>query len=292
MPPTGPVEGQTSTAPQDLSCVSDSFCAAVGGFALDVTSNSGGQTALVESWNGQAWAEPQEPVLLSTHPGQVLLSSVSCVTSTFCMAVGGQQTGAQFQGLAVTWDGSRWMPVPILSVDGSANLQSVSCASITYCFAVGVSDPPGSTGQARIVADAWNGSSWSTEPAPLPFGHDLSPSLSTLTCMAPLQCLAAWSSKAPESHSPPGAGFASVSELWSGGSWKRVPIANPEPGSGEFNVISAQSARPRFDCTLVGSTTGTTAEGVDQSSLIETWDGTQWTSTATPAVGLTSTTVP
>lgn len=280
-PPTGPVQGQPSTAPQSLSCASITFCAAVGGYALNAA-GGGGETAVVENWNGQAWSTPQTPALLSTHPGNVLLSSVSCVTSSFCMAVGQQQTGAQFLALAVTWDGSHWTSVPPPPQNGSVSLQSVSCASIDYCFAVGVLDPPGNTGQTQIVAEAWNGSSWTTEPAPLPFGHDLSLSLATLTCPAPSQCLVVWSSTATANRghpTPSNAAFAAVSQFWNGANWSSVPISNPDSSSNEFNVVYSQSCTNTTDCTIVGTKT----DGLNQASLIESWDGTKWTSTAAPS---------
>ena len=101
--------------------------------------------------------------MLTTQPRKVVLSGISCVTSSFCMAVGTEQVGAQVLALAEGWDGTQWRTLPTPVVSGSA-VQAVSCTSTSFCFAAGTVDPP-DTGRSspttRIIVEEWNGTSWS-----------------------------------------------------------------------------------------------------------------------------------
>src|SRR5215472_18366172 len=60
-----------------ISCVTGSFCVAVGSYADPL----GGSHSLAEEWNGSTWR-----VMPGTLGGG--LSDVSCTSTTFCMAVG------------------------------------------------------------------------------------------------------------------------------------------------------------------------------------------------------------
>ncbi|MCL5446211.1 MAG: DUF6531 domain-containing protein, partial [Actinobacteria bacterium] len=66
------------------------------------------------------WSAPQ-----SIDPGVVILS-ISCPTTSFCM-------GVDSEGNALTWNGSSWSSQDI---DGTNNLVSVSCPSVFGCMAV------------------------------------------------------------------------------------------------------------------------------------------------------------
>lgn len=293
-PPTGKIiNGQPVTPPTSLSCTSTSFCAAVGGYMAN-RNLDGGLSAVVETWDGQAWAAPQTPVSSSSE-----LSDVSCVGSTFCMAVGKQQpTGGQIEALSESWDGSQWASIPMPAQSGSSLLQSVSCMSANFCLAAGTSEPSdaGQSGdQTEVIAEVWNGSSWTTAASPRSFGHDLSLSQPVLDCMAQSQCLVVWSSTWPVASqggpTPPDAGFSAVSQLWNGTEWSSVPIFNPDPASSGFNVFYDESCASATDCTVVGST----IKGANRSSAIESWDGSQWTVepiSTTTTTTTTSSTVP
>lgn len=77
----------------------------------------------------------------STSVDSAPITSVSCATATFCVAV--DQAGS-----ALTYDGSSWSsPVDI---DGATALDSVSCPFVRFCMAVDAG------GQAL----AYNGTSW------------------------------------------------------------------------------------------------------------------------------------
>jgi hypothetical protein len=96
------------------------------------------------------------------------LTSVSCVSTTFCVAVG--QTNASSQEtssdgtLAETWDGTRWSMVHTPNPSRTSGLSGVSCASKTFCVAVGMRAAHG--GPAGSIAETWDGTRWRVSPTP------------------------------------------------------------------------------------------------------------------------------
>ena len=102
-------------------------------------------------------------------------ASVSCVSSTFCMAVGPTKTLTPPIAVEPSefWNGSTWsyvsMPVPSVP----AQLTSVSCVTSSFCMAVGFT-------ATAIFADEWNGSAWSlTSVAQPPAGDQVLVSVQT-----------------------------------------------------------------------------------------------------------------
>ncbi len=134
-----------------VSCPTSTFCAAVG--------QNGGHPEIV-TWSGAAWRQAPSPALL------VPLDGVSCASTNFCMAVGESAdcnipgapgcfpNGAQ---LAVLWNGSHWMRVPMPRTAGGG-VHDVSCTNARFCLAGG-NDGIG-------LVEAWNGRSWRVVPLP------------------------------------------------------------------------------------------------------------------------------
>jgi len=102
---------------ESVSCPSATFCVAIDSAGNAVT------------YNGTSWGSPQSV-------GGI--GSVSCVSSSFCMALG--ETSAR------TYNGSSWS-API-GVSGSG-IRSFSCSSSTFCVAVG-----------EKYARTYNGTAW------------------------------------------------------------------------------------------------------------------------------------
>jgi hypothetical protein len=127
---TLPSDG-TDSGLSAVSCGAPSDCIAVG-------YNNG--STLAEHWNGSTWS------IVSNPPGAD--AGVSCVSSTFCMAVG--------PSALARWNGTSWRAYRSSAASGDFN--GVSCTSTSNCMAVGGS---GDTQTAH-----WNGSKWSTVPSP------------------------------------------------------------------------------------------------------------------------------
>ncbi|MHB1582155.1 MAG: hypothetical protein ACYC0E_00195 [Acidimicrobiales bacterium] len=118
-----------------ISCISDQFFVAVGSSQL-------GQGS-IEEWDGAERSEASGSV------ANTLLWAVSCVASTFCVAVRQSSGGAG----VLQWNGSSWNAVSLSGLQYTAGVMlGVSCPSPSFCMAGG--DGPNSL--------VFNGSGWST----------------------------------------------------------------------------------------------------------------------------------
>ncbi len=281
--PVGPVDGFATTAPNQISCSSISFCVAVGGYGMDLTSSTGGQEAVVETWTGQAWASPLTPVVRPATRFFNQLWAVSCVTPTFCMAVGQNSVGTKAPALAEGWDGSQWKEITTPPVNGAASLHSVSCTSSSFCLALGTVENDALRIPTRLIVERWNGTSWTVAPAPHPFGRDLGLSTSALACTSPTRCLAVWSSlwaaDRQDGPTPPNAGFPPVSQVWNGSNWTDAAMPNPSLASGRFNIFTSASCVEANDCVAVG----TTVDEGQPTMLLASWNGSAWTEDPPPS---------
>jgi hypothetical protein len=97
-----------------------------------------------------------------------ILTSVSCPSTTFCMAV-------DTNGYALEWNGTAWS-VPVWSAGSPADrrgpLEGVSCPSSTFCLAV--------DGNGNVLR--WDGRSWS---APQATGAS---ELTGVSCISSTEC--------------------------------------------------------------------------------------------------------
>jgi len=93
---------------------------------------------LVMVWDGTVWSIVPSP---NAGTGSNDLFSVSCVSTSDCVAVGNTFNGSALETLVMVWDGTVWSIVPSPNAGtGSNELQSVSCVSVSECVAVGYSD--------------------------------------------------------------------------------------------------------------------------------------------------------
>jgi hypothetical protein len=165
---------------------------------------------VVEEWNGSSWsivASPSSAVLTESA-----LSSVSCVSTLWCEAVGSDNAGT----LAEQWNGGSWSVVAAPNpVDASSpQLDGVSCVSMSWCVAVG-SDP-------RAFILRYNGISWSIATSPN-VGPDAV--LQGVSCSNPSACLAVGTSGVADGST------MTLSERWNGTNWSKLSTSNPDPNN-------------------------------------------------------------
>jgi hypothetical protein len=247
-----------------VSCLSASSCTAVGNWEADAADNDAEQS-LVESWDGSAWSLVTSPDKGTFTDGNDL-TGVSCVSASFCTAVGfyfPNGLNNEAKTLVETWNGTKWSVVPS-PVDGvESSLASVSCVSASSCTAVGSfvaseGDGPGP------LAESWNGSTWSIVLDSPNVG-----SLSGVSCVSASSCTAVGSS---------GTNRSTLIESWDGTTWSVVTSPNSGSGDNELDSVSCVSAT---SCTAVGSSS---AEDnlIATSTLVESWDGTTWSVATSP----------
>jgi hypothetical protein len=207
-------------------------------FCLSV--NGAGQ---VNTWDGTAWSAA------TSVPGFRPFTSVSCVSASFCEAVGQGPAGEN----AAVWNGSTWTPQPTAGDPGEAP-NAVSCSAVNSCEAVG------STGFLTF-AEAWDGSTWTLQSTPNPSGFQFS-LLSGVSCTSADSCTAVGQSQTN------GQVFSStLGEVWDGTGWTLRSTPN-RPTAGH-NVLSGVSCGASQMCTAVG---GTEDIGGASATLVETGD--------------------
>jgi hypothetical protein len=223
----------TSNSLDDVSCVSASFCEAVGSHS----NSSGNAVGLAESWNGRSWKIQATPNPTSPYaPTSGTLFSVSCVSASFCEAVGVGAAGAY----AEMWNGTSWslQTRPGAAVQG----ESVSCTATNFCMAI----------DAEELVSIWNGSSWSAGTSLTGF----SPA-SSVSCVSASLCEAVGAGPAGENAA-----------VWNGSTWSAQTTGGP---TGVF--LSAISCTTANACEAVGTYPNSSFQ---QVPLAETWNGSTW----------------
>lgn len=262
----------------DVSCTSASSCMAVGTFLGQIKGTNGFQNfTLAETWNGTAWTIQPSPSPTLPGGGEEL-NSVSCPSSSSCMAVGESLVFSTRIGILVehpfaeSWNGTKWtvVPTPVLAHSG-ASLNGVSCTSAASCMAVGNEGTPKNP-LLFTLAESWNGTAWTvvSTPAPLTPGGT---SLSKVSCTSTSNCMAAGYYGFNN-----GTGTAvTLAESWNGSTWQRR--VTPVPGSDA--LLGGVSCTAASACTSVGDRAETSPTLI-RGTLAERWDGTHWTAQSSP----------
>lgn len=224
-----------------VSCTSATRCTAVG-LQQDT---SGAYATLVENWNGTKWAV--EPSPTPSGGGVTELSSVSCTSAKFCMAVGGV--------FAERWNGTAWSIVSLPTLAPYGYVNRVACTAPTACIAVGTLGGFGNT--FFTLAEKWNGISWTVQTTPNPLGTQ-GATLDAVACPSTTSCVAVGT------YSDGITPLRTLVEAWNGVSWSIVPSPTPI-GSGSLLVGVA--------CT---SSRACVAVGVGAGAFAESWTGTEW----------------
>ena len=193
---------------------------------------------MAERWDGTSWSI--QPTPNPQNPNHASLNSVSCTSASACTAVG---TADGFVVLAEAWNGTSWsiQPTPNPAGTTAATLFGVSCLSASTCFAVG--NNRNGSGVHRLLAEAWNGSSWSIQPAPSPAGASRS-YLNGVSCTTPSACIAVGTYQASSGA------HVTLAEEWNGSSWSVEPALSPGSDRNGLNAVSCTSASA---CTAAGS---------------------------------------
>jgi hypothetical protein len=213
---SAPSPGTTAYSELDsVACSSSTDCQAVG-YNFDTT--VGADITLAETWNGATWSIATSPAPGSGVGLGSVLSSISCVTASSCLAVGTKQTNYTGKQAAISevWTGSAWTLRSAPSPKGSSysELTSVSCLSTGKCMAVGTDKRK--AGGYRTLTESWNTTAWTIVPSPSPVtGPGGMTYLQAVSCTSAARCLATGNYGNPATLYP-------VSELWRGSAWHVV----------------------------------------------------------------------
>jgi hypothetical protein len=197
-------------------------------------------------------SSPVWSVTKPVHAGsQALFTSVSCGSSSTCMAAGIGGSRRSEQPVFEQWSSGKWAKTPEPPAGGPIFVTTVACASATWCVATGLGNSP------QSEFDQWNGATWTVVSGPVLSGDPLT-ELTGVACSSPSFCLAVGvqSSSAlngnltrefagnfnDEFHGASnnvssGEGTLPLAEAWNGASWSPVTI----PGTLDAAQLSGAS---------------------------------------------------
>ncbi len=251
---------------EGVSCASVAFCAAVG----ETEVGSGAPDSPVAmTWNGSVWTA--DTVAAPAGAGDTVLSGVSCLSATWCVAVGSSRPapGMNSNPWAISWNGSTWSPMSAAN-PGGGELNAVSCTAPTFCAAVGDNEAD----VQSVLFETFNGTQWtlsSTSGAAAP--PEPASELYGVSCIGPDFCAAVGDQATPDYTE--GSTFTTLAEMWNGQGWSYVSSPNAAGApTGSENGLNSVSCFSATGCSAVGSynPAGTEAE----SSTAAYWDGTSW----------------
>lgn len=196
------------------------------------------------------------------------LSGVSCVSATFCEAVGYKlenSSGTRAKSIADSWNGTSVRT----QNDPAGEALAVSCVSTTFCMEVG--DSPDAHGYSHANSARWNGTRWRTVTVPsLPYD-----SLEAVSCWSHKGCFAVGARmRTATSYARP------LVVRWNGKTWR----VHKAPGASRWlNHLAGVSCASGSACVAVGQTF-LDAQGRDSKTLAEVWNGTRWRIVKTPTL--------
>jgi hypothetical protein len=195
--PTPNPSGALYVAFNGVACPTPNSCTAVG-LLVDSSFNF---LTFAEHWNGTTWSIQSTPDPEATGGANgTLEGGVACPTPDACTAVGQwSPSPAPHPGvtLAEHWNGQSWQvqatpnPPAVDGVNGTHNapFAGVACPTVNDCTAVGNYDSGNANGDFLALAEHWNGTSWSVQPAASPVGAFVSV-LHAVACPTPRTCVA------------------------------------------------------------------------------------------------------
>jgi hypothetical protein len=255
-----------------LACPTKGFCMLAGYYAAQTT---GQIVPASESWDGKTW---------TVHAAEAKgtkgteLRSIHCVSSSFCVAVGGyagavEGLAAGLLGLSEIWNGKSWRIVDVPGPTGAStgSLSGVRCVSATRCEAVGGYAVDG--GDSIVTAaDAWSGSAWRLQRSSTPVTA-LVTDPTSVSCAPSGKCELVGGFVG-------GVGIFAFAESWTGSLWSVQKSV--WPANTYVSVLESVACPSADSCTAVGAALST-AEG--NRALAESWNGHRWTVDQEPSPG-------
>jgi hypothetical protein len=252
-----PTGGGETIQLNGVACSAANACTAVGSSSARI---------LAEAWNGTMWTVQATPAAGATE-SQLL--GVACSASNACTAVGAYYISSGNPAtLAEAWNGTSWTVQATPTPKGSDDsvLDGVGCSAANACEAVGYYGKSSSV--STMLAEAWNGTTWTIQAVPSPTGATSS-TLEGVACTAANACIAVGYYNNSTTALP-------LAEAWNGSSWTVQAVPSPTGATAALLLGTACSAANA--CTAVGYYG--TSSGVE--TLAEAWNGTSWSVQATP----------
>lgn len=233
--------------------------------------------AVLSTASARAWQVVPSADVSSTSADS--LTSVSCVASGFCAAVGVSNSAP----LIEIDNGGGWAVSPFADTSPPtlSTLSGVSCASAQFCLAVGDAESSGPAGVAVKVpaAESWNGQTWSVIPVPtnpVAAGLEYLDELTSVDCVSLSFCATtAVTEGVTFVGNEPTSQLEGYAETWNGSTWVSQQIGN------QPRAISCSSTSL---CAVVGTEGGAAAGPLTLGgdAFASVFGGSHWTTTEFP----------
>jgi hypothetical protein len=199
------------------------------------------------------------------------LNGVTAISARDMWTVGGHNDflNTHHLTLAEQSRGGRWRVAPSVNESSTENeFFSTSAVSASDIWAVGIYQSGNTPGKTLI--ENWNGTSWQLSPSPNVNGVE-----NVLVSVSASSANNVWAVGYTEQNL---SNYQTLVEHWDGSTWSIVP--SPNVGS-IGSVFSSVTALSQNNVWAVGDDT------IDFSSsqtLVEHWDGTQWSVVSSPSI--------
>ncbi|MFL6289245.1 MAG: hypothetical protein ACJ73L_12700 [Actinomycetes bacterium] len=233
-------------------------------WAVGTSYHSGGNSTLVEQWNGSAWTVVPSP---DGSTRENYLTGVSSTGSNDAWIVGyyNNSTGL-YLPLTEHWDGTSWQVVASPAVSSSLTaLTAVSSLSSNDVWAVGTYFGPGAQ---LTLAQHWDGNSWQVFSTPNPAGTDFG-AINVFGAVANVLGIGVWAAGYYEVTKPAAPALSLTAFYCPAGNPTPTPTATPSA-----TVTPTPTATPAPSATITPLSTVTP------------------TATATPTATTTATATP
>jgi len=247
------------------------------GLAHSSTAFAGQEPPLPPEIPTQGWLPPAMPTVPSS-PNRVgaefesRLTSTSAISRGDVWAVGDSSNDDTTKTLIEHKNGKTWKVVPSPNPAGGnfATLNAVDALSPDNVWAVGYSQEESTI---STLIEHWDGRAWTIVPSPNADGA----AATTLYGVSAVTANDVWA----VGYSAPGAGpitFHTIVMHWDGTAWTIVP--SPDPSGTTYVFLLGLTALSASDVWAVGYYSDD--DGATWNTLIEHWDGTEWTIVPSP----------
>jgi hypothetical protein len=270
--------GGNDTYLTGLSCPSAAECSVVGSY----DDSNGNQNGLLLTFLGGSWAaeEAPPPPNPASDP-KVELLTVSCASTTVCVATGSYQpSSGGTDGLLLTLSGGSWtadgVPLPAnVASSATTSVGNAVCPSTTECLAAGgyFNKATGNGGQLGLT---WSGGSWTATKVSMPASVIGAGTIYGMTCASATVCIAFGMYYSSPGITP---GFLLT---WSSGSWKTAAAPVPSnDGVGNSAIIEDMTCPSATVCVAVGAYSNDSPGG--SYGLLLKWSSGSWKATEAPS---------
>lgn len=255
-----------------VSCVSVNFCAAVGD--TEAAGSDVPYSPAAMTWNGVSWTLVALP-MAAASPGDTVLTGVSCLSATWCIAVGSYRPVVDVPTVpwALSWNGVAWS-VMTLPNTGEGESNKLSCSEATFCAVVG--DSYNGTNETALE-ETFNGSQWAVAPTAIA-PPDPNSQLKSVSCTGPTFCATVGYRQTDLFNF---FGATTLIEMWNGSAWSSVTSPNADTTGNNHNTLASVSCFSTTDCAAVGSV-GQNGDEKSYLDLAEYRDGTGWHLSSVP----------